>query len=80
MSWIDSVAPYIRLAGLLLGGVALAMGLIEGKRPTWGGVFRLRPIWRQREDFSSVGWVLWVTGISLLFVYLFLHFIWPRTA
>lgn len=80
MSWIESMARYLQWAGLLAMGVGLALAWREGRRPSWRGLLRWRPLWKQREDFSSVGWKLWVTGLALLFLYLFVRFIWIRSA
>lgn len=57
----------------LVAGVALFLALWFREAPvpkTARDLFRWRPIWKQRADFTRVGWLLWLGGWTMLLVWL----------
>ena len=61
----------------LVGALSVFLALWQRKAApatTIGEMFKWHPIWKQRDDFTRGGWIMWVSGWSLLVVYMVIMF------
>lgn len=69
---MSGLFAWLKLLGIILV-VASLWRLRAATTTSVRGLFRWHPIWEQKDDFTKAGWLMWLSGWTILVVVLFVQ-------